>query len=111
MIKLNKYDSFDGDVLFTSMELDVWGGILCIDVAVSLDENENIEIYPASSKDGEHELTEYATEDQIANLREYYSKAAEQEWIDAAAAYGDYLYEQIKDKQLEELWEEESNEA
>ena len=109
MIKLNKYDSFDGDCLFTSMELGVWGGIWSGDVAVGLDENEEISIYPASSKNGEHELTEYATDEQIANLEDYYKEAVQEEWLDAAAAYGDYLYDQEKDRQLDEMWEKENS--
>lgn len=86
---MNKFETFDGGSLFTFKELDIEVNIEDGEVQVLLG-NSNIDITSTLSPDELHEL---GCE---------WGKAKQEHDVDAAADFGDYQYEQMKDKLLDE---------
>ena len=86
MIKLNAFDTFDGELLFSYLEMEI---------AVSIDD-EQIKVWI-----GDYDITHLVHPDHLDELEAGWLEGKGIYEADEAADYGDYLYEQEKDRRLD----------
>lgn len=88
MIKLNTYETFDGELLFSYME---------IDVTVSMDDD------APQVWIGDFDITHLVSDADLERFTENWVSGKNQWDADEHAALGDWQYEQAKDRALDKV--------